>query len=131
MTLIGEACKLARKYFRMVGLRKSIPVNTNKYAYLTSLPSQDYVTVFQETYDTDKYEQLHLMGHKRVWPYRFDAQERALRGGMRRSGFLSFSWAFRFSVRMLLQPGFMCTVFQRKYPDAEMYSVLSETSSYY
>lgn len=41
----------------------------------------DYVTVFQETYDTDKYEQLHLLGHKRVWPYRFDAQERALRVG--------------------------------------------------
>lgn len=27
------------------------------------------------------------MGHKRVWPYRFDAQERALMGGMRGAGF--------------------------------------------
>ena len=47
----------------------------------------DYVTVFQETYDADKYETLHLMGHKRVWPYRFEAQERALMGGMRGVGF--------------------------------------------
>ena len=78
---IGEACKLARKYFRMVGL-EIYPVNTEEYRYLHQCGA-DYVTVFQETYDTDKYEQLHLLGHKRVWPYRFDAQERALRGGMR------------------------------------------------
>ena len=32
---------------------------------------------------SDKYETLHLMGHKRVFPYRFEAQERALMGGMR------------------------------------------------
>lgn len=78
---IGEACKLARKYFRMVGL-EIYPVNTDEYRYLHQCGA-DYVTVFQETYDADKYETLHLMGHKRVWPYRFDAQERALRGGMR------------------------------------------------
>ena len=69
---IGEACKLARKYFRMVGL-EIYPVNTDEYRYLHECGA-DYVTVFQETYDTDKYETLHLMGHKRVWPYRFDAQ---------------------------------------------------------
>lgn len=78
---IGEACRLARKYFRMVGL-EIYPVNTDEYKYLHECGA-DYVTVFQETYDTNKYEALHLLGHKRVWPYRFDAQERALRGGMR------------------------------------------------
>ena len=81
VTYIGEACKLARKYFRMVGL-EIYPVNTDEYRYLHECGA-DYVTVFQETYDADKYDTLHLLGHKRVWPYRFDAQERALRGGMR------------------------------------------------
>ena len=65
---IGEACKMARKYFRMVGL-EIYPVNTDEYRYLHECGA-DYVTVFQETYDPDKYETLHLMGHKRVWPYR-------------------------------------------------------------
>ena len=78
---IGEACKLARKYFRNVGL-EIYPVNTDEYKYLHECGA-DYVTVFQETYDIKKYETLHLAGHKRVWPYRFDAQERALMGGMR------------------------------------------------
>ena len=69
---IGDACKLARKYFRMVGL-EIYPVNTDEYRYLHECGA-DYVTVFQETYDADKYETLHLLGHKRVCPYRFDAQ---------------------------------------------------------
>ena len=81
LNYIGEACKLARTHFRMVGL-EIYPVNTEDYRYLHECGA-DYVTVFQETYDPDKYETLHLSGHKRVWPYRFDAQERALRGGMR------------------------------------------------
>ena len=77
---IGEACALARKYFRMVGL-EIYPVNSDEYRYLRACGA-DYVTVFQETYDAAKYETLHLMGHKRVWPYRFESQERALMGGM-------------------------------------------------
>lgn len=76
---IGEACKLAKKYFRMVGL-EIYPVNSDEYRYLHECGA-DYVTVFQETYDTDKYETLHLMGHKRVGPTGFNAQERALMGG--------------------------------------------------
>lgn len=78
---IGEACKLASKYFRNVGL-EIYPVNTDEYRYLHSCGA-DYVTVFQETYDVRRYEELHLLGHKRVFPYRFEAQERAILAGMR------------------------------------------------
>ena len=56
---IGEACKLASKYFRNVGL-EIYPVNSDEYKYLHECGA-DYVTVFQETYDSDKYETLHLM----------------------------------------------------------------------
>lgn len=78
---IGEAVKIAHKYFRSTGI-EIYPVNVDEYRYLHEC-GVDYVTVFQETYDTDRYETLHLLGHKRVWPYRFDSQERALLGGMR------------------------------------------------
>lgn len=114
---IGEACKLARKYFRMVGL-EIYPVNTNEYRYLHECGA-DYVTVFQETYDTERYEQLHLLGHKRVWPYRFDAQERALRGGMRGVAFsalLGLSDFRKDALASALHVYFL----QRKYPHAEM-----------
>ena len=114
---IGEACKLARKYFRMVGL-EIYPVNTDEYAYLHECGA-DYVTVFQETYDTDKYETLHLMGHKRVWPYRFDAQERALRGGMRGVAFSALLGLSDFR-KDALASALHVYYLQRKYPQAEM-----------
>ena len=114
---IGEACKLARRYFRMVGL-EIYPVNTEEYRYLHECGA-DYVTVFQETYDTEKYEMLHLMGHKRVWPYRFDAQERALRGGMRGVAFSALLGLSDFR-KDALASALHVYYLQRKYPHAEM-----------
>ena len=114
---IGDACRLARKYFRMVGL-EIYPVNTDEYRYLHECGA-DYVTVFQETYDTDKYETLHLMGHKRVWPYRFDAQERALRGGMRGVAFSALLGLADFR-KDALASALHVYYLQRKYPHAEM-----------
>ena len=114
---IGEACKLARKYFRMVGL-EIYPVNTDEYKYLHECGA-DYVTVFQETYDTAKYEQLHLLGHKRVWPYRFDAQERALMGGMRGVAFSALLGLSDFR-KDALASALHVYYLQRKYPYAEM-----------
>ena len=114
---IGEACKLAHKYFRNVGL-EIYPVNTDEYRYLHECGA-DYVTVFQETYDTVKYETLHLMGHKRIWPYRFEAQERALRGGMRGVAFsalLGLSDFRKDALATALHAYFL----QRKYPAAEI-----------
>ncbi len=114
---IGEACKKATKYFRMVGL-EIYPVNTDEYRYLHQCGA-DYVTVFQETYDTDKYEKLHLLGHKRIWPYRFDAQERALMAGMRGVAFsalLGLSDFRKDALATALHAYFL----QRKYPHAEI-----------
>ena len=114
---IGEACKLARKYFRMVGL-EIYPVNVDEYRYLHECGA-DYVTVFQETYDTDQYETLHLLGHKRVWPYRFDAQERALMGGMRGVAFSALLGLSDFR-KDALASALHVYYLQRKYPYAEM-----------
>lgn len=114
---IGEACKLARKYFRMVGV-EIYPVNTDEYRYLHEC-GVDYVTVFQETYDSDRYEKLHLLGHKRIWPYRFDSQERALKAGMRGVAFsalLGLSDFRKDALASALHVYFL----QRKYPHAEM-----------
>lgn len=114
---IGEACKIARKYFRMVGI-EIYPVNTDEYKYLHEC-GVDYVTVFQETYDNKKYETLHLAGHKRIWPYRFDAQERALRAGMRGVAFSALLGLSDFR-KDALATALHAYYLQRKYPHAEM-----------
>lgn len=114
---IGEACKLARQYFRMVGL-EIYPVNTDEYRYLRECGA-DYVTVFQETYDPVQYETLHLMGHKRVWPYRFESQERALMAGMRGVAFSALLGLADFR-KDALASALHVYYLQRKYPHAEM-----------
>lgn len=114
---IGEACKLASRYFKMTGV-EIYPLNTDEYRFLHACGA-DYVTVFQETYDTDRYETLHLLGNKRVWPYRFDAQERALMGGMRG---VAFSALFGLSDfrKDALASALHAYYLQRKYPHAEL-----------
>lgn len=114
---IGEACKIASKYFRMVGV-EIYPVNTDEYKYLHEC-GVDYVTVFQETYNSDRYEELHLLGHKRIFPYRFEAQERALMAGMRGvagSALLGLSDFRKDAYASALHMYYL----QKKYPHAEI-----------
>ena len=114
---IGEAVKRAKKYFKMIGL-EIYPVNSDDYAYLHACGA-DYVTVFQETYDLSRYEQLHLAGHKRVFPYRICAQERALMGGMRGVGFAALLGLADFR-QDAFATGMHAYLLQRKYPQAEI-----------
>lgn len=79
----------------------------------------DYITVFQETYDSGKYETLHLSGHKRCFPYRLNTQERALMGGMRGVGFGALLGLADFR-RDAYAAGCHAWLLQRKYPHAEI-----------
>lgn len=114
---IGEAVKIAKKYFKNIGI-EIYPVNVDEYKYLHEC-GVDYVTVFQETYEKEKYETLHLLGHKRVWPYRFDAQERALMGGMRGAGFSALLGLADFRKDALASALHVFYI-NRKYPHAEL-----------
>ena len=114
---IGEACKIAKKYFKLVGV-EVYPMNTDEYRYLHEC-GVDFVTVFQETYNSDKNETLHLEGHKRIFPYRFYAQERAIRGGMRGVGFAALLGLDDFR-KDAYATGIHAYLLQRKYPHAEI-----------
>ena len=117
VSYIGEAVKIARKYFRVIGI-EIYPLNVDEYAYLHEC-GVDYVTVFQETYDADKYKTLHLGGHKRIFPYRLNAQERALMGGMRGVGFAALLGLSDFR-KDAFATGMHAYLIQRKYPHAEI-----------
>ena len=115
---IAECVRLAAERFATVGV-EVYPMNTDEYAVLHGAGA-DYVTVFQETYDPARYAELHLAGPKRVFSYRFDAQERALRGGMRGVAFgtlLGLRDDFR---RDALACGLHAMGIQRRYPHAEI-----------
>ena len=114
---IGEACKIAKKYFKLIGL-EVYPIDSKDYAYLHECGA-DFVTVFQETYNSDKYKTLHLGGRKRIFPYRLNAQERAIMGGMRGVGFAALLGLDDFR-KDALATGMHAYLLQKKYPHAEI-----------
>lgn len=114
---IGEVCKIAKKYFKLIGL-EVYPMDSKDYAYLHECGA-DFVTVFQETYNSDKYKTLHLGGRKRIFPYRLNAQERAIMGGMRGVGFAALLGLDDFR-KDALATGMHAYLLQKKYPHAEI-----------
>lgn len=117
VSYIGEAVKLAAERFSTVGI-EIYPLNTEEYAYLHRCGA-DFVSVYQETYDPVRYEQMHRSGPKRVFPYRLNAQERALRGGMRGVAFGALLGLSDFR-RDAFATGVHAWLLQRKYPHAEI-----------
>lgn len=115
---IGEAIKLAAARFTTVGI-EIYPTNIEGYKHLHECGA-DFVTVFQETYNPEKYAEVHLRGNKRSLPYRFYAQERALMGGFRGAGFgalLGLSEDFR---KDAFATGLHIELTQQKFPEADL-----------
>jgi 2-iminoacetate synthase len=114
---IGAACEAARARFTTVGV-EVYPMNVDDYRHLHEC-GVDYVTVFQETYHRARYGELHLAGHKRVYPYRLEAQERALLGGMRGVAFAALLGLDDFRADAFAC-GTHAELLQRRYPHAEI-----------
>lgn len=114
---IADAVGIATRYFRSIGA-EVYPLNTEEYSLLHDAGA-DYITVFQETYNPEKYAELHPFGPKRIFSYRFNTQERALRGGMRGVSFGALLGLDDFR-KDALACGLHAYMIQRKYPHAEI-----------
>lgn len=114
---VGEAVRRAARHFAAVGI-EIYPLNTDEYAHLHACGA-DYVCVFQETYDPALYLEMHASGPKRVYPYRLNAQERALRGGMRGVAFAALFGLGDFR-RDAFATGLHAHLIQSAYPQAEI-----------
>ncbi len=78
---IKEAVTIAGRYFPNVGL-EVYPLETNEYREIYCAGA-DGVTLFQETYDRGRYDELHLAGPKKNYDYRFHGPERIAEAGFR------------------------------------------------
>jgi len=114
---IAEACRLARIFFTSVGI-EVYPMNTDEYALLHAA-GVDFVSVYQETYNPVTYDEKHLSGPKKVFPYRFYSQERALMGGMRGVSFGALLGLDDFR-KDAYATGLHAMLIQKKYPGAEI-----------
>nr|WP_044599090.1 2-iminoacetate synthase ThiH [Campylobacter peloridis] len=114
---LAKACKIAKEYFKVVGV-EVYPMNVDEYALLHE-KGCEYVSVYQETYNIKKYSKIHIEGEKSVFEYRFDAQERALKAGMRGVAFgalLGIDDFRKDAFATALHAYFL----QQKYPHAEI-----------
>ncbi len=94
------------------------PLNVEEYDFLQDCGA-DFVSVYQETYDLQMYSDVHPSGNKRCFPYRFNAHERALEGGMRGVAFGALLGLGDFR-RDAFAVGAHAKLVQKKYPHAEV-----------
>ncbi|WP_262397901.1 2-iminoacetate synthase ThiH [Zongyangia hominis] len=114
---IGRACEIAKHYFTTIGI-EVYPMETEEYAQIQRYGA-DFVSVYQETYDRARYKEVHLSGPKADFAYRFNAQERALLGGMRGVGVGALLGLGDFR-RDAFAAGLHAQALQRRYPHAEV-----------
>lgn len=114
---IGLAVRIAKEYFLQVGI-EIYPLDTEEYRFLHECGA-DYVCVYQETYQPEVYEKIHLAGPKRSFPYRFNAQYRALTGGMRQVSFADLLGIGDFR-KDALATGIHAELVQKQFPHGEI-----------
>lgn len=78
---IEQCTKVLSQYFTSVSI-EVYPMDTDEYRQLIEA-GIDGLTIYQEVYDREIYEKLHLSGPKRDYIYRLDAPERGASAGMR------------------------------------------------
>ncbi|MFT5170172.1 MAG: 2-iminoacetate synthase [Lysobacterales bacterium] len=81
VSYLKEAVSVAKKYFPSISLEVH-PMQTDDYKSLFEC-GVDGITVYQETYDTERYKQVHLSGIKSDYDFRYDTPKRAAKGGIR------------------------------------------------
>ncbi|OPX96154.1 MAG: 2-iminoacetate synthase [Syntrophorhabdus sp. PtaB.Bin006] len=78
---IRDAVVIAGRHFPHVAL-EVYPLETDEYRDLYRAGA-DGVTLFQETYDRKRYDELHIKGPKKHYDYRFQGPERIAGAGFR------------------------------------------------
>jgi len=78
---LQEAVNIAKNHFSSICLEVH-PMDEQEYRELF-FNGVDGITIYQETYDRKKYQEVHLAGEKRNYDYRFKTPERIAKAGIR------------------------------------------------
>lgn len=78
---IVDAIKVMKEYFPSITLEVQ-PLSEEDYKKTVEVGAEG-LTVYQETYDEEIYDRVHLSGPKKNYKFRLDTPERGARAGMR------------------------------------------------
>ncbi|SJZ52241.1 2-iminoacetate synthase ThiH [Selenihalanaerobacter shriftii] len=81
VSYIKEAVELLTDYFDSIAI-EIYPLKTEEYRELVEA-GVDSLTIYQEVYNQDVYDQVHLAGPKKDYQFRLNAPERGCQAGMR------------------------------------------------
>jgi 2-iminoacetate synthase len=81
LSYLIEAATIAKNYFTGISLEVH-PMETDEYAQLFQ-NGVDGITVYQETYDQKRYQEVHISGKKSDYAFRYATPARAAQGGIR------------------------------------------------
>jgi len=81
VSYLKEAAGIAKDFFQGISLEVH-PMLTAEYKELFEA-GVDGITVYQETYDRERYAEVHLSGYKKNYDYRRETPARAAEAGMR------------------------------------------------
>ncbi len=117
VSYIKECVRVLKKYFTSISI-EVYPLSEEEYKELVEV-GVDGLTIYQETYDGEKYKEVHLSGPKTDYDYRLEAAERACKARMRtvNIGCLLGLSSWRDDV---LNVGMHAKYLQDKYPDVEL-----------
>lgn len=106
-----------KKYFESISI-EIYPLKTKDYEKMVE-HGVDGLSVYQETYNEEIYDQVHLSGPKKNYKFRLDAPERGLKAGIR-----SVTLGPLLGLSKWEEDTFMCGLhlqyLQDKYPEAEL-----------
>jgi len=80
LSYLQEAVTIAQKYFTSISLEVH-PMDTEDYQALFQA-GVNGITIYQETYNRERYKEVHLSGKKSDYDYRRKTPERAAQAGM-------------------------------------------------
>lgn len=78
---LKNCVRILNRYFSSISL-EVYPLTLEEYGELIEL-GVDGLTIYQEVYDEEVYDRIHVAGPKKDYHYRLDTPERACRAGMR------------------------------------------------
>ncbi|MDP0492807.1 MAG: 2-iminoacetate synthase ThiH [Fusobacterium sp. JB021] len=84
MDYLKEAVKVLKKYFDSVSI-EVMPLEEEEYRELKEI-GLDGLTVYQETYNEEIYDQVHISGKKKDYHFRLNTPERGAKAGLRTVG---------------------------------------------
>jgi 2-iminoacetate synthase len=114
---IADAVRMASGYFSEI-LLEIYALTQEEYAVVRDAGASG-LTLYQETYERDLYEKVHLYGEKKDYLYRLEAPERAIDVGLKHIN-IGPLLGLGPAVKDMFMAGIHGDYLQRRYPEVEL-----------